>query len=135
MKGGSGLGVVVMAITWVWTDGVQLMMNNYASFFLLLLILLFFFPSSCGENGDLALISCRLEKQETTLMNGDETVVTKIRARREKRSPQAGSRAVCRSPRQVCLIRHSWGELVSFKRRGREAAVDKYSGKQEVMAT
>lgn len=49
-----------MAITWVRTDGVQLMMNNYASSFLLLLILLFFFPSSCGENCDLALISCRL---------------------------------------------------------------------------
>lgn len=26
-------GVVVMTMTWVWTDGVQLMMNNYASFF------------------------------------------------------------------------------------------------------
>lgn len=35
-------GVVVMTMTWVWTDGVQLMMNNYASFFLK--ILLFFFP-------------------------------------------------------------------------------------------
>lgn len=26
-------GVVVMTMTWVWTDGVQLMMNNYARFF------------------------------------------------------------------------------------------------------
>lgn len=35
-------GVVVMAMTWVWTDGVQLMMNNYARFFFLFLISLFF---------------------------------------------------------------------------------------------
>lgn len=35
-------GVVVMTMTWVWTDGVQLMMNNYARFFFLFLISLFF---------------------------------------------------------------------------------------------
>lgn len=52
-RGIQAQGVVVMTMTWVWTDGVQLMMNNYARFFFK--ILLFFPPpSSCCENCDLA---------------------------------------------------------------------------------
>lgn len=63
-------GVVVMTMTWVWTDGVQLMMNNYASFFLKIL-LFFFSPSPVVKIVTSPLISWCLEKQETTLMNGD----------------------------------------------------------------
>ncbi len=62
-------GVVVMTMTWVWTNGVRLMMNNYARFFFNIVIP--FFPPPVVKIVTSPLISWCLEKQEMTLMNGD----------------------------------------------------------------
>lgn len=51
-EAGGAQGVVVMAMTWVRTVEVQLMMNNYALFFFFLFHIVVLFPLACGENGE-----------------------------------------------------------------------------------
>lgn len=102
-------GVVVMTMTWVWTDGVQLMMNNYASFFLKILLFFFsllllwklwprpWFPGVWKNKK-------RLWWMET------KWCCTESCSLRKQHSPQAGSLPFCNtcSLGHMYLIFHGW---------------------------
>lgn len=106
-------GVVVMTMTWVWTDGVQLMMNNYARFFFFFLnIVVLSLPPPVVKIVTSPLISWCLAKNKKWLwwMETKWCCGESCSPWKQHSPPQAGSLPFCNtcSTGHMYLIFHGW---------------------------